>query len=384
MTTPLAVIAPTIGARSETFIKQHMCDLVPSGTAVIGGPPGPGERDWQVSGPTLDLSLGFPGSSKPPWRALRLLARSTGIEPDLFVGERFMRRNGVEAILGEYLFFSVRWLRVAQKLGVPLVAHAHGTDISFYLRDPVWRRRYLVLAEAQAIVTISETSRRRLTDLGLPSEKIHVVHYGVDVPKNGRKRPPHSQIRCLAVGRLVPKKAPILTLGAFQQAAAEVTGLTLDIVGDGEMMPAVRQFVSRMRLRDRVRILGSLPNNEVHRLMQEADIFLQHSMVDPETGDAEGLPVAILEAMSYALPVVSTRHEGIPEAVIEGSTGLLVDEGDSDAMARAIVLLAKDPVRCEEMGSAGRDRVVQAFSWEKEKDSLLRLLGLSDSIKPTA
>jgi len=108
--------------------------------------------------------------------------------------------------------------------------------------------------------------------------------------------------------------------------------------------------------------------------MDEADIFVQHSMTDPETGDEEGLPVAILEAMSAALPVVSTRHAGIPEAVVDGSTGYLVNEGESAAMAERLIILARNHDLREPLGAAGWARAKEHFTWDRERASLLHIL----------
>jgi glycosyltransferase involved in cell wall biosynthesis len=110
--------------------------------------------------------------------------------------------------------------------------------------------------------------------------------------------------------------------------------------------------------------------------MQEADIFLQHSMTDFDSGDEEGLPVAILEAMADALPIVSTKHAGIPEAVEEGRTGFLVEEGDSTEMAQRIISLAKDPENRIQFGYSGWEKAKEQFSWERERKELCELMNL--------
>jgi len=127
----------------------------------------------------------------------------------------------------------------------------------------------------------------------------------------------------------------------------------------------------------RVTLHGAQPSDVVQTLMDQADIFLQHSMTDPETGDAEGLPVAILEAMAKGLPVVSTRHAGIPEAVEESATGYLVAEGDATEMAERIVQLAEDCDLRRRMGEDGWRRAKKYFSWERERAELLNILGLN-------
>jgi glycosyltransferase involved in cell wall biosynthesis len=176
----------------------------------------------------------------------------------------------------------------------------------------------------------------------------------------------------------VPKKAPLVLLESFRQARAAAPQLRLDLIGDGELFAAAQQFVREHGLAGVVTLHGAQPNDRVRELMGQADLFLQHSMTDAVSGDAEGLPVAILEAMAHALPVVSTRHEGIPEAVQDGQTGLLVAESDSAAMAHAITGLARDRALRRRMGQAGWARCVELFSWQRERDELLALMGLGD------
>jgi glycosyltransferase involved in cell wall biosynthesis len=282
----------------------------------------------------------------------------------------------VQIVMGEYLDLSLPWLKVAQECGLRFFAHAHGYDVSERLRHPYWRSEYLRYNQADGVITMSHISRERLIALGLDAAKVHVIPYGVDVPAEPLTRPERAAVRCIAVGRMVAKKAPILTLDAFRRAAEVCPELRLDYVGIGELFPAVQHFVRAFNLDEKVTLHGGQPSEVVHQLMREADLFLQHNMTDPETGDEEGLPVAILEAMANSLPVVSTRHAGIPEAVLDGSTGFLVDEGDTVGMAERIVVLARDPDLRRRMGAAGWCRAKENFSWEKERMELLRVLGI--------
>ncbi len=290
--------------------------------------------------------------------------------------EQYLRRHRVKIVLSQYLDHSIKWLEVAQKLGIRFYAHAHGYDISQALRDPSMAKRYLKLEEADGVITMSAYSRKRLIGIGLSGAKIHVIPYGIIVPDACQIRQSDGTIRCLAVGRMVAKKAPTLTLEAFRQALMVNPHLRLDYVGDGELFEEARQFIRVHALSDKVVLHGSQPNPIVQGLMKNADVFIQHSRTDPATGDEEGLPVAILEAMANSLPVVSTRHAGIPEAVREGITGYLVDEGDIDGMASYILQLANNAELRNTFGKEGWEIAKQRFSWEKEKSSLLKLFGL--------
>jgi glycosyltransferase involved in cell wall biosynthesis len=272
---------------------------------------------------------------------------------------------------------SLQWLPIAQRLGIRFFGHAHGYDVSRRLREEKWRTEYLRYNESGGIIAMNQVARARLVALGISEFKIHVIPYGVDVPNEPKERVAKEMLRCLAVGRMVPKKAPILTLDAFRRAVEACPTLRLDYVGTGELLPAARQFVQAFDLGDKVTLHREQPSEVVDRLMGESDIFLQHSMTDPDTGNEEGLPVAILEAMAQSLPVVSTRHAGIPEAVIDGVTGCLVDEGDSITMGERIISLARDHNLRLKFGAAGWQCAKERFTWEIERASLLEVMGFA-------
>jgi glycosyltransferase involved in cell wall biosynthesis len=178
------------------------------------------------------------------------------------------------------------------------------------------------------------------------------------------------------VGRLVPKKDPLLSIQAFTEVA-RVQRVELHVVGDGPLLQEARQLAVDLGIRKLVHFHGALGHTAVQEHFKHADIFLQHSRTDPQTGDTEGLPVAILEAMAHGLPVVSTNHAGIPEAVINGETGLLVEEGDLKGMVGSLLTLVSDTGLRQRLGSAARARTAAKFSWRTERRQLLKTLGLN-------
>lgn len=357
MTRHLCIVIEELGARSETFIRRHVRDLLPGRTVTIGGALSAGNaRDWDAAGPVLEFRQLSPASL-----------------------ERWLRSYGVTVMLVEYLDVALGWIDLARRLGITLYAHAHGYDVSERLRDPDMQRAYLRFADTGGVVTMSERSRTTLSGTGLPADKVHVIPYGVDVPAVYRERPATDTVRVLAVGRMVPKKSPLSAVKAFAAASELRPKLRLDFIGGGPELRPVAQFVERHPpVAGTIVLHGAQPNAVVQQAMCAAEIFIQHSLSDPETGDEEGLPVAILEAMAAGLPVVATRHSGIPEAVEDGVTGYLVDEGDTAAMADRIVRLARDPERRTTMGRAGWARARDRFSWARERDALLRTLRQSD------
>jgi glycosyltransferase involved in cell wall biosynthesis len=266
-------------------------------------------------------------------------------------------------------------MEVCRELDIPLYVHFHGYDASTLLAERRWVRRYRALFEgAHGIIAPSRFLAQKVYGIGCPRNRLHVNPYGVDPSRFGPTG--RTPFRILAVGRLVDKKAPHATIEAFALVVRCFPDAQLDFIGDGPLMPECQALVAARGLGGKVRLHGAQPSEFVQRLMAEASIFVQHSVTAPN-GDTEGLPVAILEAMAGAIPVVSTRHAGIPEAVIEGETGLLVDEHDVEGMAKSIAMLLADPVRGEKMGNAGRDRVLAQFTQAHACERLREIIGLS-------
>ena len=154
-----------------------------------------------------------------------------------------------------------------------------------------------------------------------------------------------------------------MTLQAFAAAAAAVPDARLRMIGDGPLLEACRESVRRLGRERSIDFLGAQPASVVREEMMNARAFVQHSIEAP-SGDCEGMPVSILEASVSGLPILSTRHAGIPEAVIENETGVLVDERDVDGMAEAMTMLLRDPQMAARMGRQARDHVRRNFDMD--------------------
>lgn len=380
----LAIYAPNLGAISESFIKRHMAELLPNDTVIVAGsnqPPYNGH--WNVDAPQFllpELSplLHLDLKAKIYKHGLNLISAKSN--SNLYFNkslEAFLVKNNVKTILGEYLDVSTTIIDLAHKLGIKLFAHAHGYDISIKLKEKFWRKEYLKLNKTAGIITMSNYSRQLLINIGIDENLIHVIPYGVNLPPAFTKASGSSAIKCLAVGRMIPKKAPLLLLDAFRRAAEVNPMLTLDYIGSGDLYNSALQYIKEHKLDSKVNLHGAIPNKDVVGYMNGADIFIQHSITCPDTGDEEGLPVAILEAMAHYLPVISTRHAGIPEAVIDSLSGYVVEEGDTTTMADKLLAVAKSKKMREDMGQAGREIVEKKFTWNTEKKSLLELMQLA-------
>jgi glycosyltransferase involved in cell wall biosynthesis len=197
----------------------------------------------------------------------------------------------------------------------------------------------------------------------------------VDCSAFGGANPATAPATFLSVGRFTAKKAPDLTLRAFARVRQKVPGAQLRMVGFGPLLEPCRKLAGELGLDGAVTFLGACPPPVIQGEMRRARCFVQHSIVAPD-GDSEGTPVSILEAGASGLPVVSTRHAGIPDVVLDGVTGLLVEEGDVEGMACALVRLALDPDLAARLGQAARQRIAEHFSLP---DRIGRLWAILDS-----
>jgi len=373
MTSKLAIFTSQLGTASETFIRRHVEDLLPGRTVVVARNSTPAFGDfWKVSCPVLFLDC---WTQRLSVRLVRRVGVSEAYLRDAAVG-RLLRAHGVNVVLGEYLDQFIDFVPLLYRMRIPYVVQGHGIDLSAALRKPGAAERNLAYRSARAVLTRCEFHRRRLIEIGLLADKIHVNPGGVDVPSEPPLRIPGAHKRFLAVGRMVPKKGPIYLLEAFRLAAAQDPEITLDYIGGGQLFPAAKQFVDACGLQERVRLHGPAPEETKRRLFGECGVFVQHSITDPETGDEEGLPAAIQEAMAQGMAVISTRHAGIPEAVHDGVMGWLVDERDSAGMAKAMLRISSQDGTYAQFGVAAHAKAAEIYSWAAERSRLLLHLGV--------
>jgi glycosyltransferase involved in cell wall biosynthesis len=280
------------------------------------------------------------------------------------------RRHRVNAVLAEYGTTGALVVEACRTVAVPLVVHFHGYDASVRSVLHENAEAYQVMFHAAAgIITPSRAMQDRLVSLGAPAKKVHHIPYGVDCHKFGGAKPASAPPVILSVGRFVEKKAPHLTIEAFALAHRVDPAARLRMVGDGPLLERCRELAKALLPRDAVTFLGSRPHDAIEAEMRGARCFVQHS-VEAESGDSEGTPVAILEAGASGLPVISTRHGGIPEVVVEGETGFLVDERDVHGMANQMIRLIHEPALAAHLGLAARRRIEAVFTADR---SLARL-----------
>ena len=377
----IAIAAPNFSALSETFIHDHVRTLSPNDTILLCED----ERGAEHFGcPVLNVWKSpttapekFAGAVRRRWQRH---VRPGFAVPDRRRMESFLESYEPKALLAEFGPTGCLVMSACSSVGVPLYVFFHGYDATVLARDLKWRNCFKRLfAKATGVIVASNFMAEKLVGIGCPRQKLHLARCGIDVSRFSPTQ--HLPNRVVAVGRLVEKKAPHLTIEAFGKVARRIAGARLDMVGDGPLSARCHELISRLGLNDVVHMHGAQPLGFVRELLGQASVFVQHS-VTALNGDTEGLGVSILEAMASAIPVVVTRHNGFTETVIDGVTGVMIEEHDVEGMAQAVVVLLTDQQRALSMGLAGRERVIQHFSLADTTKRLRAVLeiNLSDGV----
>jgi glycosyltransferase involved in cell wall biosynthesis len=366
----LCIIHPNRSVYSETFIHAHI-ERLPARIKVLYGGHFPTHTD--ESKPLI--------SSGMVHRIARaLLRRVFSLPSEHFQKEaliRFLRKNRVDVVLAEYGQTGVAVLDACLETSIPLVVHFHGFD-AFDQRvvDEFGKQYPRLFKNSSSIVAASRFMRDRLVELGASTQKIYVNPYGVDISLFGGAKPASAPPTLVAVGRFVDKKAPHLTLLSFKKVLEHCRDAQLIMVGDGELSEACKQIANALGISSSVQFKGVCSPAEIASILRNARAFVQHS-IRASYGDSESLGVVFLEAGASGLPVIATWHDGIPEVVIDGKTGFLVEEGNIEEMAERMIRLVKDPDLAAQFGKAAMERISTEFYMEKSITNLWRILEAS-------
>ncbi|MBN9889012.1 glycosyltransferase [Salipiger abyssi] len=269
----------------------------------------------------------------------------------------WLRAEKVEVILAEFGTQALVVARLATELDLPVFTYFRGTDASFALRSRQIVRAYRrMMPRLDGVFSVSRFLLDNLARHGVTHPNAHVVPSGVDIRRftPGEKRPGSF----LAVGRMVEKKAPEVTLRAFARAA-QGREAHLTFIGDGPLLDPCKALAAELGIAAQVTFTGALPHDAVREHLTTTETFLQHS-VTAANGNTEGLPTAIQEALACGCITLSTWHAGIPEAVEDGVNGLLVPEWDEAGFAARIAQLLDMSDRSA-MTRAARDTAVAKF-----------------------
>ena len=257
-------------------------------------------------------------------------------------------------------------IKLKERMRLPLVTSFLGYDATRFPQRH--GKPYLRLfTEGDLFLPCAQAISERLLELGCPPERLRVHHLGVDVDRiRFQERVPgdDSSVNILLVARMVEKKGIPYAVQAFAEVRRDHPHVSLTLIGEGPERPAIEALLRQLNLSE-VRMPGAQPHAVVLSEMRRAHIFVLPS-VKAADGDTEGIPVTLMEAQASGLPVVATRHSGIPELVEDGRSGYLVPERDSKSLAERLRHLIEHPEIWRALGLAGRAIVEERFSLQRQ------------------
>lgn len=302
------------------------------------------------------------------------LGRAAWSSVQLYTTLSFLRNRPYDVIHAQFGTLAPQALALLEARATRgrLVVSFRGADSSRFLEASP-RMYDRVFARGDLFLPVCEAFRQRLVAAGAPERRIRVLHSGIDLRRfsfQARERADDEPTRLLFVGRFAQKKGVLDLVSAVQRVAASGRDVTLEMVGSGPLLGDVERRIHALGIANRVRLLGDRTRDEVIDAMHASHLLAAPSVTAPD-GDQEGIPNVLKEAMATGMPVVSTRHSGVPELVQDGTSGFLVDERDIEGLADRLAFLADAPERWPSLGRAGREAVARDFDIEDLNDDLV-------------
>ncbi len=352
---------PSIGGISRYY--ERLSDCMPA-------------SDWAVLAPTLPVGV---FEEAHPYAIYRKRFFSKFLWPRwlmlAYAIYRIVKKEQIRCMLvGQVLpVGSAVWL-VSFFTGIPYVVSLHGMDLGCAQKS---YRKYTaascVLKYARKIVVNSSDTAHKAMQFGVGEQRIAYIYPCADIPHTAfiERTGEHYPV-LLTISRLVQRKGIQYSIEAMPRVLQVFPTCRYIIAGGGQMMRELNGLIQAKGLRDHVECIGIISDEAKDALYRECDMFVMAPYED--NGDVEGFGMVYLEANSFGKPVIGTRSGGVPDAVVDGKTGILVEEKNSDTLAEAILRLAKDTTFAQRLGAQGCERVKQEFQWSVQAKKLEKIL----------
>ncbi|MCF6311684.1 MAG: glycosyltransferase [Verrucomicrobiales bacterium] len=260
----------------------------------------------------------------------------------------------------------------------PMIVSFHGADVAVDMDKAAYRTAMQrVFGSADRILARSDSLVAALRDLGCPAEKIRLSRTGIPLdqwPVMDRKAPVDGAWRLVQTCRLIEKKGLDVSLRVLAQLRQTFPRAQLTIVGEGPLQAELETLAQDLGLGEAVEFTGFIDEEQMREQYKKAHVFIHPSRIGKD-GNQEGVPNAMLEAMAGGLPVAATQHGGIPEAVADGASGVLVAEDDWQTLAARLTALLKDEQQWQTMAIAAREAVALRFSRQQQVADLAAIYG---------
>ena len=273
------------------------------------------------------------------------------------------------------------WLR--KWFGLPFIVYAHGNEVLSAMQ-PSGQKLRVGLRRADRVLAVSHFTANLVQKFGVSPDRIEIVHPGCD-SDHFRPLCPRMDLRqkllgdrykdkiILSVGNLVARKGHDMVIRGLRRLRQTVPEATYLIVGHGSYRVQLENLAKGLEVRDRV-IFAGLAAEELPNIYAISDVFVMPSREQLEECDVEGFGLVFLEASACAKPVVGGRSGGIPDAIVDGVTGLLVNPHDPEDIANALARLLTNNHLAIRLGQQGRSWVIKYFSWGRVADRVEGIL----------
>ena len=289
---------------------------------------------------------------------------------------RILKKNGVRRIHAHFAHVPTDIAMYASRLcGIPFGFTAHAND----LFERGWLIREKV-ARADFAVAISEYNRNFMVGRGADGKRIRIVRCGVDSKEISAKfseKTEHALPVIGSLGRLVEKKGMDVLIAALGRLKEDGLEFRLEIAGDGPLTEELKRLSEHAGIAERTRFKGAIRHDDVFEWLRTLDLFALACKED-RSGDRDGIPVVLMEAMAAGIPAISTRISGIPELIEDGRTGLLAAPGDPESLADKIAFFLRNPTETSAMARNARKRICEEFDTDANARKLGRLFDNHD------
>jgi glycosyltransferase involved in cell wall biosynthesis len=348
----IALFSPNEAVYSETFVHAHKTMLQGNVFYYYGT-----RLNIKLENSTMDLHR---RSASFLTKIIRKFKKTNTKYSKWSVLVKSMIDNNIDAILIEFGPHAHSLLPFLEQVDIPCIVHFHGYDASVDKVIKQCNNYTEVFKRATSIIVVSTEMRERLIKLGCESSKITYTPCGPN-DKFLEVKPTLSKEQLVGIGRFVDKKAPYFTILAFAKALKEVPQAKLILGGNGPLLNTCQNLVAYYKISDAVSFPGVITPETFRGILSDSRAYVQHSITS-DIGDMEGTPVAIMEAQASGIPVISTRHGGIKDVILEEETGFLCDEKDVDEMAKFMVRLLKNKSEAQTMGQHARKRILEKYT----------------------
>jgi phosphatidyl-myo-inositol dimannoside synthase len=309
------------------------------------------------------------------FKSLKLLKKATQFFKLIKIFKDYINKYKINIIINNFIYSeSYISLLMAKLYKIPFVIFTYGTEINTKTNNKRNIIRRFLLNNSDKVFTISNFSKKLLISAGIPESKLLIVKPGINLDNiklsykgNNpivKKFNLEGSFVILTIGRLIERKGHDMVIKAIPRILKEISNIVYLIVGDGNYRDNLTNLVKKLDINSRVILVGNIEEEEKYNYYNACDLFVMPCR-ELENGNIEGFGIVFCEASAYRKAVVAGNSGGVPDAVENKMTGILVNPLDVKEIADTIMFLLKNPQYRKKLGREGHNRVNRELNWAK-------------------